>query len=161
MEKGNLAKHRNNKPLELDGVKLHQRAMGSILYLANGTRFNIAFACQHFAQFMAYLCCSHWLRVKWIVQYLQGLKHPVLKYGGKKANLRLVVCTGLDWRGCQVTRCLVDGFAFTMGGAVVTSSSKKKTTILLLLIEAEYAASTIAAKEALWLRKVLKTYRIE
>lgn len=60
-----------------------------------------------------------------------------------------------------MTRCLVDGFAFTMGGAVVTSSSKKKTTILLLLIEAEYAASTIAAKEALWLRKVLKTYRIE
>lgn len=61
----------------------------SILQMVR-THFDIAFACNHFAQHMAVPFASHWQGLKQIFCYLQGPKYLVLQYGGQTATLELV-----------------------------------------------------------------------
>ena len=46
---GHCTDHPNYTPLNALETKQFQSALGLLLYLANGTRFDIAFACNHFA----------------------------------------------------------------------------------------------------------------
>lgn len=147
--KGHLTKHKDNKPMVVDGIKVNQRVIGSLLYLANGMKYDIAFVCQYFAKYMGHPCILHLQGVKCIFQYLQRIKNLVLQYGKMNASLKLVSYTDADWRRGQVIHCSLGGFAFAIEGALITWYSKKQPTILLSSIEAEYAASTIAAKKAL------------
>lgn len=40
--------HENDNLLEIEGVKLYQKTLDSLLYLTNDTRYDIAFDCQYF-----------------------------------------------------------------------------------------------------------------
>ena len=52
-------------------------------------------------------------------------------------------------------RKAISGYAFLLDGGAVSWSSKKQEIIALSTTEAEYVASTQAAKEAIWLRSLL------
>ena len=59
MEACHRTNHPNDTPLNALETKLFQSTLGLLLYLANGTRFDIAFVCNHFAQYMATPFVSH------------------------------------------------------------------------------------------------------
>jgi hypothetical protein len=52
-------------------------------------------------------------------------------------------------------RKAISGYAFLLDGGAVSWSSKKQEIIALSTTEAEYMATTHAAKEALWLRSLI------
>jgi hypothetical protein len=52
-------------------------------------------------------------------------------------------------------RKAISGYAFLLDGGAVSWSSKKQEIIALSTTEAEYVATTHAAKEALWLRSLI------
>ena len=55
----------------------------------------------------------------------------------------------------QEHRRAISGYVFMVDGGAVSWSSKKQELVTLSIAEAEYVAQTHAAKEALWLRRLL------
>ncbi|TYK04671.1 Retrovirus-related Pol polyprotein from transposon TNT 1-94 [Cucumis melo var. makuwa] len=81
----------------------------------------------------AFMQCSsrdHFRAAKRVMRYIAG----TIEYG--------------IWRS-------VSANVFTLGSGVITWSSKKQATVILSSSEAEYAAATSAACQAIWLRRML------
>lgn len=75
-----------------------------------------------------------------------------LTYGGGKKGLEGY--TDADGAS-QEHRQAILGYAFLIDGGAVSWSSKKQELVMLLTTEAEYVAATHAAKEAIWLRRLI------
>ena len=73
-------------------------------------------------------------------------------YGGERRGLVGYV----DADGAlQEHRRAISGYVFLVDGGAVTWSSKKQELVTLSTTEAEYVAATHAAKEALWLCRLI------
>ena len=130
----------------------YREAVGSLMYAAMGTRPDIAFATSTVAQFNDNPGWTHWEAVKRIYRYLKGTKDLELTYGGDKRGLVGYV----DADGAsQEHRRAISGYVFMVDGGAVSWSSKKQELVTLSTTEAEYVAQTHAAKEAIWLRRLL------
>jgi len=93
--------------------------------------------------------------VKRIFRYLKGTTHLGLRFKrGTDATLQGYV--DADWAGCADTRKSTSGYVFMLAGAAVSWRSKRQSTVALSSTEAEYMSACLAAKEAIWLRELLK-----
>ena len=70
--------------------------------------------------------------------------------------IRLVGYTDADWAGHKADRRSTSGFVFSLGSGAISWSSKKQPTVALSSTEAEYRGATMAACEAVWLKRILK-----
>jgi hypothetical protein len=87
-----------------------------------------------------------------VFRYLQGTKGWKLVYGGERKGLEgFSDADGMS----QEHRRAISGYAFLIDGGAVSWSSKKQELVVLSTMEAEYVATTHAAKEALWLRRFI------
>ena len=130
----------------------YREAVGSLMYAAMGTRPDIAFATSTVAQYSENPGWKHWEAVKKIFRYLLGTKNLELTYGGEERGLLGYV----DADGAsQDHRRAISGYVFMVDGGAVSWSSKKQELVTLSTTEAEYVAATHAAKEAIWLRRLL------
>jgi hypothetical protein len=130
----------------------YQEAVGSLMYAAIRTRPAIAFATSTVAQFSENLGWTHWKAVKQIFRYLLEMQKLELVYGGKKQGL--VGYVDAD-KASQKHRCVIYGYVFLGDGGAVSWSSKKQELVTLSTTEAKYVATTHAAKEAIWLRRLI------
>ncbi|THG92494.1 hypothetical protein EW026_g8421 [Hermanssonia centrifuga] len=130
----------------------YREAIGSLMYAAVGTRPDISFAISTLAQFSQNPGWTHWEAVKRVFRYLLGTKNLVLQYGGVQRGLEGYV----DADGAsQEHRHAITGYVFLVDGGAVSWSSKKQELVTLSTTEAEYVAATHAAKEAMWIRRLL------
>ena len=75
-----------------------------------------------------------------------------MRYRGEKRGLVGYV----DADGAsQDHRRAISGYVFMVDGGAISWSSKKQELVTLSMTEAEYVAATHAAKEAVWLRRLL------
>ena len=73
-------------------------------------------------------------------------------YGGEKRGLVGYV----DADGAsQEHRRVISGYVFLVDGGAVSWSSKKQELVTLSTTEADYVAATHAAKEAIWIRRLI------
>jgi hypothetical protein len=122
------------------------------MYASMGTRPDITFATNTVAQFMDNPGWIHWEAVKKIFRYLKGTKDLELRYGGEVTDLvGFVDADGAS----QDHRRAISGYVFLVDGGAVSWSSKKQELVTLSTTEAEYVAATHAAKEAVWLRRLI------
>jgi hypothetical protein len=95
----------------------------------------------------------HWAAVKRILRYLKGTLDMKLCLGGNDINMR-GYCDA-DWGGDLDTRRSTTGYVFFIGDGAISWNSKRQPTVALSTTEAEYMATTQAAKEAIWLRQLM------
>ena len=76
----------------------------------------------------------------------------MLTYGDERHDL--IGFTDADG-ATQEHRHAISGYAFLIDSGAVSWSSQKQELVTLSTAEAEYVAATHAAKEALWLRRLL------
>lgn len=134
----------------------YQSLIGSIMYIALGTRPDIAFAVQHLSQFSSNPMPDHLTAAKQVLRYLKGTADVGLQYGPNTLdNLQLVGYTDADWAGDANDRKSVSGFVFLLGGNIISWGAKKQPTVALSSMEAEYMALSHATREAIWLRNEL------
>ena len=131
----------------------YQEAVGSLMYAAMGTWPDIAFAVSTVAQFSDNPGWTHWEAVKRIFRYLQGTQKFELVYGGEKRGL--VGYVNADG-ALQEHRRAILGYVFLINGSAVSWSSKKQELVTLSTTEAEYVAATHAAKEAVWICRLIR-----
>ena len=131
----------------------YREAIGSLMYVTVTTHPDISFAVSTLSQFLDNPGHIHWEAVKCIFRYLAGTKTHMLIYGNKHHNL-----TGYtDTNGAsQMHRHAISGYTFFIDSGAVSWASKKQELITLSTAESEYIAATHAAKECIWLQRLMK-----
>lgn len=139
-------------------AKLYQSMTGSLLYIALGTRPDIAHAVSAVAKFNCNPNSSHLTAVKRIFRYLKGTINHKLQYN-KSSNGEIVGYSDADYAGDIDNRHSTSGQVFMLAGAAISWMSKKQPVVALSTTEAEYIALCSAAQEAVWLKRLLKNIR--
>jgi len=118
------------------------------MYIVTATQPDIMFAVSALAQFMQDPAKMHWEAMKCVIRYLKGKRDLELTYGATSTGI--VRYTDAD-HASQYHRHSILGYTFLINRGMVSWSSKKQLIMALSMTEAEYMATTHAAKEALWL----------
>ena len=102
----------------------YRRAIGSLMYLAVGTRPDITFAVSILSRFLDNPGDAHWEAVKRLFRYLNGTKDLQLTYGGERHNLQ----SYMDADGkAQEDRRAISGMAILIdGGADILTKALPK-----------------------------------
>jgi hypothetical protein len=141
----------------------YSEIVGMLLYLANNSRPDIAYAVHQCARFTHDPKQSHAEAVKRIIRYLQGTKDKgiVLRPDGSKG----VDCyVDADFAGLWKNEDAQDpvsvksrtGYLITFLGCPLSWCSKLQTQIALSTMEAEYIALSTALREVIAIREILK-----
>ncbi|XP_024518486.1 uncharacterized protein LOC112341862 [Selaginella moellendorffii] len=139
-----------------DQPSVYRSLVGGLLYLANMTRPDISFAVGLLSRYMQSPSCYHWQMVKRVLRYLKGTAaHGLVYKCSGQSKLVLQAYCDADWAGNLDTRHSTSGICCIIAGAPVSWGSKKQTTVALSSAEAEYVAASTAAREIIWLRRLL------
>ena len=142
--------------LDKVGKGLYMEMVGSLLYLSGGTRPDIAWAVGDLCRHMSAPTDVHMVAAKRVLRYLAGTRILGICYTGQPdGQSNLVGYADADFGGDLDTRRSTTGQLFTINGGAVSWKSTLQKTVSLSTQEAEYQASGAAAREALWLRKLL------
>ncbi|CAO1618272.1 unnamed protein product [Parajaminaea phylloscopi] len=132
--------------------------IGSILYAAQGTRFDVAFAVSFLSRSLQRVTKAAHRVVIRLLRYLALHRDQKLIYRCTDTPTDLVVkgYSDADF-ATDPSRHSVSGFIFFSAGGPVSWASKRQTKIAVNTQEAELTATFAAAKEALWLAKFYAT----
>ena len=136
----------------------YQSMVGSLLYIAMGTRPDIAQAVGAVSKFCSNPSESHKTAVKRIFRYLTKTINLALKYC--RDGETVIGFSDADWGGDRDDRHSTTGNLFLLAGGAVSWLSKKQTVTALSTSEAEYVALSTAAQEAAWLQKLFTDLRM-
>ena len=91
---------------------------------------------------------------KRILRYLKGTLDFGILYS-RNDNSQLVGYSDSDYAGCKMNRKSMTGIVWTYGGDVISYKCKQQSTIADSSMYAELIAMTSAAKEGVYLRKLV------
>ena len=150
----------------------YREAVGSLLWLGNGTRPDIAYAVNQVARYMDNPGPQHWEAILRIIQYLKGsldkgivftsnvtAKDTSGYFSYPKADANIFV--DADHAGHKDDRRSVTGYVFMLAGGPISWQSRSQTTVALSSMEAEYMAACAATQESLWLAMLMEQMGIE
>lgn len=135
----------------------YREAVGSLLFLVQGTRPDLAFAVSNVSRFNDKHNDSHWIAVKRIMRYIKGTIGYRLVYRGDSLT-PIHGFVDADWANDPDEHRSFSGYAFLMAGGAVTWSCKRQSTVAVSSTEAEYVAMAYATKEAIWLMRVIRQF---
>ncbi|KAL0424084.1 UNVERIFIED_CONTAM: Retrovirus-related Pol polyprotein from transposon TNT 1-94 [Sesamum radiatum] len=134
-------------------VQLYRSLVGSLLYLTN-SRPDILQATALLSRFMQNPSNIHFGAAKRILRYLKGTRSFGLWYSNSN-NFELLGFSDSDWAGSIDDRKSTTGYLFMLGSNAISWCSKKQPSTALSSSEAEYMAVSLAACQAIWLRRIL------
>jgi hypothetical protein len=134
----------------------YRELVGKLMYLATCTRPDIAFAVRECAKFMSNFGSEHFAALKRIIKYLAKTRTLGIAYSAPviDASLNFRVFSDSDWAQGE-GRKSISGYVVEMANGPIAWSSKQQAVVALSSCEAEYLATTHAAKQALWTRSIL------
>ena len=143
-------------PIPLSDVEktTYHEIIGSLMYCATITRPDITYAVSMLSQFLKTPQTTHLKAPKCVLRYLSSTKHLKLILGG---NSTVAGFSDADWAS-HLHRHSILGFSYFVGLGAVSWSAKKQPIITLTSTEAEYVTFTHAAKDIIWIHKVLKDF---
>ncbi|SCZ98636.1 BZ3500_MvSof-1268-A1-R1_Chr3-1g05516 [Microbotryum saponariae] len=152
---------RNRVNSDFDPASIPYRAIvGKLLYLSGTTRPDIAFAVSKAARFCNNFEAEHWEVLKHILRYLVGTRNFGIRYQKTHQPMSAILegFVDADHGADPVTRRSVSGYVFTCAGGAISWITKCQTLVTLVTLlstEAEYVAMSYAAREGIWLRRLL------
>lgn len=135
----------------------YQQLVGSLLYLVQGSRPDIAFAVGDVSRFNNCFGKAHWVAVKRILRYLKGTAHLKIKYCTGRAS-KLMGYTDADWASDIDNRRSCTGYVFMLQEGAISWGSRRQPTVALSSTEAEYMALSSAVQEAIWLKQFAQEF---
>ena len=136
---------------------LYLQLIGSLGWIATGTRPDIAFTVSYLARFNADPDDRHWLCAKRVLRYLAGTKKLRLSLGGgMDAGVRLAGFVDSDFPGDVGTLKSTSGYVFLLGKGMIQWHSKRQALTATSTADAEFIASALAIQELLWFRNLIK-----
>ena len=127
-------------------------AIGSLMYASIATWPDITFAVLILSQFLENPGEAHWAATKQVFRYLSGTQNLAITYGRDRHSLQGY--TDADGFSQEPFYAIL-GHVFLIDGGAVSWSLQKQELVTLSTVEAEYVAVTHAAKEAIWLHRLI------
>ena len=137
-------------------AKAYQSALGALMYPMLGSRPDLAYTVAALGRHAATPGPDHQRALDRAFRYVRATtnRHLVFQRGTPNGTT-LHGFVDADWASDINDRKSTSGFVFKLAGAAISWSSKKQATVALSSTEAEYIAAAHAAKEAVWLRRLL------
>lgn len=129
----------------------YQSLVGSLMYIAVGTRPDLAFTISVLSKFNSQPTTDHFLATKPVLRYLKETVEMGLVYGTID---NIIDYTDADFAGDLNDRKSTSGYVFTLAGGAISWKSKKQLLVSLFSTEAEYVACSEAIQEGIWLRRL-------
>ena len=147
----------HEEELKLRDIPYHQ-LVGSLMYIAVGTRPNISLAIQKLSQFLSCYNLSHWAAAKHVLRYLKGTRTLKLRLGGTVPAC-IVGFSDVSHACNPDTGKSVGAYCFFLGSdsGVVSWCAKKQKTVAQSTCDAEYISVGEAARECQWLRELMES----
>ncbi|UYV84678.1 hypothetical protein LAZ67_X003069, partial [Cordylochernes scorpioides] len=130
-----------------------REAVGSLMFASCVSRPDITYAVSQVSKFLEYPGPAHCTTVKNIFRYLKGTPHMGILFTGQD---QLVGYSDSDFARDVDSRKSTTGYAFMMNGGTVSWASQRQPIIALSTTESEYIAACSAAKELIWIRRLLQ-----
>ena len=140
----------------MDDAGPYAELLGMLLYLSTCTRPDIAFSVGMLARFMSHPREEHFAYAKGILHYLRSTAARGIKF--KDDDVTLKGYCDSDYAADPDKRRSTGGYVFIITGGAISWASKLLPTVATSTLEAEYMSAAWAAKEALWLRKLMATF---
>lgn len=131
----------------------YRELLGTLMYLAQGTRPDIAYAVSSLSQWNTSFKKVHWTCAKRVLRYLKDTINHGIHY--TRSGRNLIAYTDADWGSCSLDRRSYTGSVFLLANAAISWESQKQRTVALSSTEAEYTALSDAAKEAIYISRFL------
>ena len=136
--------------------KSYCELIGSLLYLSNLTRFDIAYCVNYLSRRVNKPRNSCWQAAKRVLWYLNGTRDLSIHYMRREHTQKLIGYADADFGSDPVDRkSFSDGYLFEIGGNFVDWSVRKQQTVALSTAEAEYVSLSLAASQGLWLSSLM------
>ena len=135
----------------------YRNLVGTLMYAMVCTRPDIAFAVIQVAKFSNNPSKKHWTAAKRILRYLKGTQEYGLTYT-RASEFDVQGFSDSDWAGDLDTRRSTSGYVFTVLGSPLSWCSRLERPVSLSSCEAELVSLLQGGKEAIWIRKALKSY---
>jgi len=113
---------------------LYPQLIGSLRWIAIGTRPDISFAVSYLGRFGANPAWQHWVCAKRVLRYLAGTRYLRLDTGTLKSTT---------------------GYILLMGSAVIQWHSKRQSITATSTADAEFIACATAIQELIWFRHLV------
>ncbi|XP_074337364.1 secreted RxLR effector protein 161-like [Apium graveolens] len=133
-------------------------AIGALMYLANNTRPDIAFAVNLLARFSSDPTKRHWDGIKYIFRYLRGTIDLGLFFPNNSRS-RLVGYADAGYMSDPHFGRSQTGYLFTYCDTAISWKSTKQTMAATSSNHAELLAIHEASRECIWLRSVIQHIR--
>lgn len=131
----------------------YRELVGGLIYLANATRPDIAFAASTLSRFCTDPGKDHWITAKRILRYLKATSQYGIIYD--KDGRCLTAYTDSDWAGDIDDRKSCSGNVLILSTGPISWKSKKQTSVALSTMEAEYAALSEVSREIVYIKRLL------
>jgi hypothetical protein len=126
----------------------------SMMYLVLGTRLDIVFAISKLSGFLDCYGTMHWQAAIRVLRYLKGTRTMALTLGGTQP-IALVGHGDADYANDAGWKSIM-GYMFSLGSSAISWASRKQKVVALSSTESEYIAASEGAKDACWLRMLLR-----
>ena len=141
---------------EILGPKVpYLNAIGALMYLAQCTRPDIAFAVNLLARFSSEPTRRHWNGIKHIFRYLRGTIDLGLYYSKESTTSGLVGYSDAGYRSDPHKARSQTGYLFCYNGTVISWRSKKQSLVATSSNHSEIIALYEAGRECVWLRSII------
>jgi hypothetical protein len=128
--------------------------VGALMYLANSTRPDIAFAVNLLGRHSAKPTKRHWVGVKIVLRYLNDTRDLGLFYNRNQDPILLeYIDTG--YLSDPHNDRSQTGFVFLQGGTAISWKSSKQTLVSTSTNHSEIIALYEASRECVWLRRMI------
>lgn len=134
--------------------KPYKELVGSLIYLANATRPDIAHIASVLSRFYSNPQKKHWIAAKRVVRYLKGTIDCNITY--EKDGREIQTYVDSDWAGDVSDRRSCSGYVTILAGGPVSWGAKKQKSVALSTMEAEYMALSEAIKELIFIKRQLR-----
>jgi Reverse transcriptase (RNA-dependent DNA polymerase) len=131
----------------------YREAVGSLMYLATGTRPDIMFSVSHVSQALDKPTQNDWHKVKRIFRYLKGTSDIGIAYSSAHQRV-LTAYSDADFAGDAKTRRSTSGVVCVYMGGPISWMSRRQKSVALSTTEAEFVAASEASKEVVWLMRL-------
>ena len=115
--------------------KPYRELIGSLIYLANATRPDIAFATNVLNRFYEGSKIAQWKAAKRVLRYLRGTTEYAISYG--KSDAKLVGYIDADWAEDTKDRRSCTGYVMMLANGPISWCTRKQRSVALSTMEAE------------------------
>jgi len=128
--------------------KPYRELVGSLVYLTNATRPDIAYIANVLSRFHLSLQKKHWMAAKRVIRYLKKTIEYSITYKKREDEIQAYVDS--DWANDISDRRSYTGYVITLAGGPVSWSSKKQKSVALSIMEAEYMTLSEVIRELIF-----------